>query len=437
MVLQMRDPLSKARREMTTIDDFTRPKEYLTPLDTIFGGIIRDWAEKEVIPYRREYDEDWREHRKIHEPMKKLLGEYGLQRVAFSEDLGGWGLGGSDYTCVAMYRMFEEMARADSGLGLAFGASMWPLELITFKPHENRRLCEEFAPMFCETNEAVFSAMVMTEPQGGSDIENLELLKGSTIRTTAVRDGDEWVINGHKLWASNTGGLARLMAVFCTTNPGSDDLNDFAVIYVLSDMPGVTHGTPYEKAGMASDMNSDVWFENVRVPLHYRACGPGEDAKWLGEIMSTGNMGIIAWFTGSMLNVYEKVVEFVNNKKYRGRPLKENDAVAGTLADYASTLEALRILGYQSARMLDRQDLYGERWRPQAVAKARAHRYFAADKCLEAIGRVMNLMEAYGADRDRDVEKHWRDLKILQLVEGSKQLCQVEVARWFYECETL
>jgi alkylation response protein AidB-like acyl-CoA dehydrogenase len=422
---------------MRTIDDFTRPLEYITPLDKMLGDIIKEWAEKEVIPYRRQFDEDWKEHKLILPAFMKLMGEYGLQRTVWPEDLGGMGLGRSNQTCVAVFRLFEHIARADSAMGLAFGAFMWPLEFIVFAPHENRRLCEEFAPMFCQTDKAAFAAMVMTEPQGGSDIENTEIMKGSTIETVAVRDGDEWVINGHKLWASNTGGLAQLMAVFCTTNPGSDDLNDFAVIYIPSKTDGVTQGTPYEKAGMAADMNSDVWFENVRVPLWYRACGPGDDAKWLGEIMSTGNMGIIAWFVGSMMNIYEKLQEFTNQKKYRGRPLKEDDAVAGALADFASTIEVFRILGYQSARMLDRQDLYGERWKPQAVAKARAHRYFVADKGLEAVGKVMNLMEAYGADRDWDVEKHWRDLKILQLVEGSKQLCQMEVARWFYECETL
>jgi alkylation response protein AidB-like acyl-CoA dehydrogenase len=423
--------------EMRSIEDFTCPLEYITPTERILGDIVRDWAEKEVIPNRRQFDQDWKEHKLILPAFKKLMGEYGLQRIAFPEDLGGMGIGRSDHVMVAAFRLFEQIARADSGMGLAFGAFLWPLEFITLKPHENRRLCEEFAPMFCQTEEAVFAAMVMTEPQGGSDIENTAVVRGSTIQTTAIQEGDEWVINGHKLWASNTGGLAQLMAVFCTTNPGSEDLNDFAVIFVPSNTPGVTQGTPYEKAGMASDVNSDVWFENVRVPLWYRACGPGEDAKWLGEVMSTGNMGIIAWLVGSMMNIYERLVEFVNRKFYRGRPLKEDDAVAGVLADFASTIEALRILGYQSARMLDRQDLYGERWRPQAVAKARAHRYFAADRCLDAVGKVMNLMEAYGADRDWDVEKHWRDLKILQLVEGSKQLCQMEAARWFFECETL
>ncbi len=422
---------------MRTIDDFTRPLEFIAPMDKLLSGIIRDWAEKEVMPHRRKFDEDWKDHRLILPPLRKLMGEYGLQRVAFPEDLGGWGLGASNYTCVAVFRVFEEIARADSGLGLAFGVMLWPLELIVFEPHVNRRLCEEFAPMFCRTTEACFPAMVMTEPQGGSDIENVEIVKGATIQTTAVQDGDEWVINGHKLWASNTGGVAHLMAVICTTNPGSDDPDDIAIIFVPTDTPGVTQGTPYQKAGMAADVNSDVWFEDVRVPLWYRACGPGLDALYFGEVMSTGNMGIIGWFVGSMMNIYEKLREFVNGRYYRGLPLKENDAVAGALADYAATIEALRILGYHSARMLDRTDLYGPRWMPGAVAKARAHRYFAADRCLEAVGKVMNIMESYGSDRDWDVEKHWRDLKILQLVEGSKQLCQMEVARWFYECKTL
>ena len=227
------------------------------------------------------------------------------------------------------------------------------------------------------------------------------------------------------------------MAVVCTTNPGSEDPRDIAVIYVPDDASGVNQGTPYEKAGMAADVNSDIWFEDVRVPLWYRACGPGEDAMYFGEVMSTGNMGIIAWFVGSMANIYERLQEFVNANRYRGLPLKENDAVAGVLADYAAAIESLRILGYHSARMLDRTDLYGPRWSKRAVAKARAHRYFAADRCLEATGKVMNLMDTYGADRGWDVEKHWRDLKMLQLVEGGKQLSQMEVARWFYECETL
>ncbi|MBN2026073.1 MAG: acyl-CoA/acyl-ACP dehydrogenase [Actinobacteria bacterium] len=422
---------------MKTIDDFTRPLEYISPMDDLLGTIFREWVENDVIPFRRRFDEDYLEHHLIHPPFNKLLGEYGIQRMLFPEDLGGWGLGTSNYLYVAAYCMFEEIARADSGMAMAFGVVFWPLLFISLEPHVNRRLLEEFAPMFCGTRDATFAALCMTEPQGGADIENVEIIKGSTIQTTAVRDGDEWVINGHKLWPTNTGGLAKLMAVVCTTNPGSDDPHDIAVIYVKNDMPGVTQGPPYEKAGMSSDMNGDVWFENVRVPLWYRAIGPGDDAKYFGEVMSTGNMGIIAWVSGIMMNIFERISEYVDRKMYCGKPLKENDAVAGLLADFTANIEAIRIIGYQCARMCDRHDLYGPLWDPGLVAKMRAQRYFAVDRFIDITGKVMNLMEAYGTDRDWDVEKHWRDAKILQLVEGSKQLCQMEVARWFYDCETL
>lgn len=428
--------MRKARYSMRTIDDFTRPLEYVSPLDGVLGPLIREWAEKEVFPFRRQYDEDWQEHRLIYPPMKKLLVDYGFQRFLFPVEFGGLDLGNSDYFWVTVFRLLEEMARADSGMCIALAVVLWPLMFITLEPHINRRLCAEFAPMYSR-GEPVFSALAMTEPQGGADIENIDFLKGSTIQTTARQDGDEWVINGHKLWPTNTGGVADLLAVVCTTCQGSTDPRDIALIYVPTDRPGVTQGSPYEKAGMASDKNSDVWFEDVRVPLWYRAHGPGDDALYFGEVVTVGNGLSTALAVGVMMNVWEKLVEFVNSRTYRGMPLKENDAVAGVLSEYAATLEAIRIMGYQTARMCDRPQLYGDRWSPRMIAKSRAHRMFAADRCLESVDMAMGLMEAHGADRDWDVEKQWRDIKMVQLWLGGKQLCQMEAARWFLECETL
>lgn len=421
---------------MRTIDDFTRPEEYVSPLDGLLGSLFREWAEREVMPLRRRFDEDWLEHELIHAPMKSLLVDYGFQRFFFPVEQGGLDLGNSDNIWVVVFRLLEEMARADSGMCIALAVVLWPLMFITIQPHVNRRLCAEFAPMYMGP-EPVFSALAMTEPQGGADIENVDLLRGSTIQTTAIRDGDEWVVNGHKLWPTNTGGEADLLAVVCTTNPGSNDPDDIAVIYVPTDLPGVTQGPPYEKAGMAADKNGDTWFEDVRVPLWYRAHGPGDDALYFGEIVTVGNGLSTALASGVMMNVWEKLVEFVNCRTYRGLPLKENDAVAGVLAEYVASLEAVRIMGYQTARMCDRPHIYGERWSHRMIAKSRAHRMFAADRCLECVGTAMNLMEAYGADRDRDVEKQWRDIKMVQLWLGGKQLCQMEVARWYLECETL
>jgi len=422
---------------MRNTDEITRPKEYLSPMDQALGLIVREWAEKEIMPYRRRFDEDWKEHRFIEPAFSRLMGEMGMQRALFPEDLGGLGSGHSESLGMDCFRITEELARADSGIAVSYAVTSWPLLMICNEPHVNRRLCEEFAPMFCGTTEVRFAANAMTEPQGGADIENLDLLKGSTITTTAIQDGDEWVINGHKLWPTNSGGVAHLFGVVATTRLGSSDPCDFAFILVPADTPGVTQGDPYEKAGMAADKNGDIWFENVRVPAWYRACGPGDDHKYFKEVISFGSLASIAMVSGSMLNVYETLQEFASKQIYRGKPLKEHDAIAGVLADIVRDMEIIRITGYQYARMIDRPDLYGERWSDEIVAKGRVYKYFACDRAVEDLGKAMNLMGAYGADREWDVEKHWRDLKIIQLWMGGKQLCQMETARWFYECRTL
>ena len=422
---------------MRTIDEITRPQEYLSPVDRHLGAIIRSWADEQAMPHRRDYDEDWQEHRLIEPAFRSLMVDLGLQRLLFPEDLGGMGFGHSSYLGTGAFRIFEEVSRADSAVAVAAGVVFWPLVMICCEPHVNRRLCAELAPRFCTATEPVFAANAMTEPQGGADIENLDLLGGSTIRTSAARDGDDWVINGHKLWPTNSGGVADLFGVVCSTNPGSSDPRDFAFIFVPADADGVTQGGPYQKAGMAADKNSDIWFEDVRVPLHYRAHGPGDDYRYFKEVVSFGLLGSLAFASGVMLNTYELLQEATTRLGFRGRALKENDDVAGVLSEFAATMEAVRVLGYQFARMIDRRDLYGAPWSDRVVARGRAYKQLVCDQVLGQLARAMDLLGAHGCDRASDVEKHWRDFKIVQLWMGGKQLCQMEVARHFFECETL
>lgn len=428
---------SRKGKLMPSIDDFTRPLEYLSPLDKTLGGIVRNWADTKVIPHRRKYDEDWEDHKIIEPAFKSLMVDLGMQKLLFPEDLGGFGLGHSDYIGTGSFRVFEEVARADSGMAVAFGVTFWPLLMICSAPHVNRRLCEEFAPMFCKTDKPAFAANAMTEPQGGADIENMEITKGHTICTSAVLDGDQWVINGHKLWPTNSGGVADLFGVVCSTNPGSNNPDDFAFIFVPADTKGISQGKPYQKAGMAADKNSDIWFDDVRVPKWYRAQGPGDDLEYFKEVISFGNLGSIAFASGVMLNLYELIRDFLKGKTYRNKPLKENDDMAGLLSDIAADTEIIRVTGYQYARMIDRPDLYGQRWSEEIVAKGRAFKYMASDRAIASVEKAMNIMGPYGPDRERDIEKHWRDLKIVQLWMGGKQLCQMETARYFFDCKTL
>ena len=128
---------------MRTVDDFTRPLEYIPPMDRYMGEITRKWAEREVFPVRRKFDEDWEEHHFIEPAFKSLLGEMGFQRFFFPEDLGGFGMGHSNYAATGAYRICEEVSRGDSAMGVAFAVLHWPFLMICLEPHVNRRLCEE------------------------------------------------------------------------------------------------------------------------------------------------------------------------------------------------------------------------------------------------------------------------------------------------------
>jgi len=424
---------------MKHFDEFSRPEEYISPMDTHLRRIIRKWADEEVIPYRREYDEDWKDHKLIHPAFDRIMGQLGIQKSLFPHECGGWNLAASDYLFRSSYLLCEEIGRADTAMAVALAVSFWPLLVILVEPYKNNRLIQEFAPMFCDTKKAVFAANAMTEPQGGSDIENLGLMKGRTIRTTARLDGDEWVINGHKLWPTNSGGVSSLFGVPCTTNPGSSDPDDFAFIYVKADAKGVTQGGPYEKAGMAADKNSDIWFEDVRVPKYYRAHGPGDDAKAFYQLIPFGQVASTAFLTGAMMNLYERLYEFASTRTYNNRLLKENDAVAAVIGRIAGDIDICRILGHEAAMMGDRRNKpYGKPVISEdVVAKIRNIKDFISDRAVENFGRAMDVLGPYGADREWDIEKHWRDIKIIQLWMGGKQLCQMEAARYFFNCETI
>ena len=424
---------------MKHFDEFSVSLEHVSPMEKHFRRIVRNWADKEVMPNRRRYDEDWKDHKIIEPAFHKLMVGLGLQKALFPEDLGGWGLGHSDYIFRICYTLSEEVGRADTAMAVAFLVTLWPLTTILVEPHVNRRLAQEFAPIFCNKDKLVFSALVMTEPQGGADIENMGLLGGKTLRTTARLDGDEWVINGHKLWPTNSAGVSKLFGVPCTTKPGSNDVNDFAIIFVPTDLPGVSEGNAYEKAGMAADKNSDIWFDNVRVPSWYRAHGPGLDAQTFAEIIPWGQMASIGFLTGAMLNLYERLYEFVSTHTYCNRPLKENDAVAGVIGRIAGDIDICRILGYEAACIGDRRKkTYGKPIHDEEViAKIRNIKDFVSDRAVENFGRAMDVLGVYGADRDWDIEKHWRDIKIIQLWMGGKQLCQMEAARYYFNCTTL
>jgi len=409
-------------------DPFSLPREWVADEAWDLVEAVRGWAERDVMPVRRQLDEDWREHRIAKPLLHKLCVELGYQRACWPQEYGGLGI-----SSITSNLLMEEMARADSGLATAASCSTWAMSPI-FPPFANEELMELFSPRFLDEQRWYVGCVALTDGHSGSDVENVDGTHGRYIRTTATRDGDEWVVNGHKLWPTNSGGHADLFAVVCTTDAeGGDDA--VAIIYVPADAPGVTQGAPYQKAGMAADANGDIWFDNVRVPLNYRAHGPGRDAERARAMICSGNVGTAATCIGVMRNLYEIVRDWCDTRIIAGRPLKDHSITAAVLADIVTSIEVSRAETYLKARMLERPDLYGPRATPEMLARTRVTKLFVADRMTKVANQVLDLMGAHGYAREGDAEKHWRDAKIMSLWMGSRALPQLDIARWFFSAD--
>jgi alkylation response protein AidB-like acyl-CoA dehydrogenase len=413
-------------------DVFSLPNEWIDDETREIVQTCRKMVEKEIFPVRAELDEDWKDH-KIYEPLlKKIQLDFGFQRAPWPKEYGGLELNAITY-CL----LLEELCRGDSGLATAADCVNWSFMPI-LAPDPNEQLIKKFACQFCQSENLVIACAAITDERSGSDVENIDGTHGQYIATTAKLDGDDWVINGHKLWPTNSGGVADLFAVFCTTNPGVPDDDAFAIIYVPADTPGVTQGGPYQKAGMSGDKNGDVWFENVRIPKENRAHQePGLDAKAARLFINAGNIGASAQAIGVMRNCYELVREWCDLRVVGGKVLKEHSITAGILADLAMSIEVSRSDTYMKARMMDHPELYDiDPAGTEFLAKTRANKLFVTDQMTIMINKAMDLMGSYGYAREGAIEKHWRDSKIISLWMGGRSLAKLDIARHFYDCKT-
>jgi len=419
---------------MATIDDFIRPEEWISDFTKDMGKVIRDWGKDKFLPVRKQIDEDWKEHKIVEPLLKEVLVDLGINAAFFPAEAGGTDVADpATFSCV----LADELGRLDSGFTTAVICSIWGMLPILLKPHRNMELCTEFGPKFCG-DELYVGCNAMTEPQGGADIENLGVTHGKTIQTTARLQGGEWVINGHKIWPTNSGKVGDLYTVICTTKLGSDNEKDFALILVPADTPGVSVGGAYQKAGMAADMNSDIWFDNVRVPKRYRMHGPGDDAKYFREVITYGNLLTAAMCIGVMKNTYEIVKEWVSQRIILGKPMKEHSINAAVLSEIAVDIEATSAWVYTYARETDFPEIYGVRpWEEEMQYKTRGVSLFGSDAAVHATGRAMELMGSYGYTRDYDLEKHWRDVKMTTLWMGGRNLRILENARYWYDIQTI
>ena len=387
--------------------------------------VVRNFVDSEIMPIRDKIDDDV-DHVLINEILIKMsaLGVFNVNLPSEGSEETGPPL-------TTACAVIEEFARGDAGIGLAAGISNWAMAGALYG--RNKEIVDLYHKMQKE-KQPTFACFAMTEPDSGCDVENLPEMHGRTIKTRAVKDGDSWVINGAKRFPSNAG-ISSLYCVVCQTDPEKGE-DGIALIYVPEDAKGLSFGKFEVKAGLQSDRNCDIFFDDVRVPLSHRASGPGEDAVILGRNVSIGRVVSAAAAVGCSRGAFDECLRYTGEREVGGKPIRDHSIAAGILADAIMGIETARAYYLQVAYMLTKPEVFGDMHSHAMISHASAAKNYACDMSNTTIGRLMELMGSYGYIRDYHVEKYWRDVKEIQLWLGGHQLGQFDIVRRYYPYNT-
>ena len=396
--------------------------QFITDEDKAILTLVRDFTENEIMPVRKELDED--ENRAIINHIMQGLVKLGMQKRVFPEKMGGLGIRSAITFCT----IHEEMSRGDSGIAMVSVIPSW-----IFSPAiqvRNEFILQTLGAPFCR-DEYHGACMGLTEPEGGCNVEAVDP-KVRQIGTTARLEGDEWVITGTKRWPSEAG-VADVYLIVCTTDPEHQSDEGIALIYVPAGTPGLSFGKPENKMGMRyTDINADIYLDEVRVPKEYRVADSGEDYRLLRNILSWGRLVSAPNALGNAQAVFESVVDYTGHRFYAGKQVREHSLQASIIADMAIGIESARAYYLMVASMFDNRKLYGEHSSDFLLAKASAAKIYATDVTIKVCNMAMELMGSYGYSKDFQVEKYLRDSKIIQLWAGGSNAGRIDVARGYY-----
>lgn len=416
------------------LDDFLRPHHLISPETKQFCDTLRKFVDNEVLPHEEELEDywDWTERDEstfVEGIWQKLLIDIGLQQSFVPPEFGGTGGGTTVEACATV----EEISRGDFGVACSGFISPWSIAALTM-PQPNEVLLKKFAPLLLG-DEVNLICSAITEPHAGGSVEDLRL-KGSQIKTRARLEGDEWVINGHKLWPSAYR-EAKLFRVLCVVE-GEEFPNNIAQIFVLAGTPGLSTSKPYRKMGAAVDTNGDIWFDNVRVPKENRAqADPADDLKSVAGNITVGRLTSAAFPLGIMKRAYEVFKEYVDNREIAGMPMKEHGVIVHELGQIAKDILVAESTLYYMADRLDHFEEYGPPWETKNMVLASACQITVSDLGWNVVNRCLDMMGSYGYSREGKMQKLLRDMKITQIVVGGQLLRLTELARYYFGTETI
>jgi acyl-CoA dehydrogenase len=358
----------------------------------------RKFAQEEILPIAAEYD------RKGEVPPR--LGEKaraaGLLNVTIPQEYGGMGYGAFQNAIIA-----EELGAACSGISVTIlvnGLALTPIYLYGSEEQKRRFL----VPV---AREGKLAAFCLTEREAGSD--------AGSIKTTALPDGNDLVINGQKCFITS-GSLAEVMVVFALTDPDRGPRGASAIL-VPASTPGISVTKIEDKMGQRASNTVELQFDNVRVPRENLLGKPGWGFTYALECLDFGRSGVAALSVGVARAALEHAVAYAKGRRQFGNPIISNQGISFMLADMAIKVEAARLLTWQAAWLADR----GEK----VTMKAAMAKCFASDTAMEVTTNAVQIFGGYGYMKDYPVEKLMRDAKLLQIYEGTNQIQRMVIAR--------
>ena len=371
----------------------------LTEEQEMLRKMVRDFAMNEVEPTAAERDEEERFDREIFDKMAEL----GLTGIPWPEEYGGIGADFVSY-CIAV----EELSRVCASTGVTLSAHLslasWPI--YKYGTEEQKKT---FLQLLA-TGEAL-GAYALSEPGAGSDV--------AAMKTVAKKDGDDYVLNGNKVWITN-GGVADLYIVFAKTDPAANHKGISAFI-VEKGTEGFTFGKKEKKLGIRSSPTTELIFENCRIPKENLLGEEGEGFKIAMTTLDGGRNGIAAQAVGIAQGALDASINYAKEREQFGKPIAHNQGISFKLADMATEVEAARLLTYQAAWLESNGKPYGKE---SAMSKL-----FAGDAAMRITVEAVQIFGGYGYTKDYPVERYMRDAKITQIYEGTQEVQRLVIGR--------
>ncbi len=371
----------------------------LTEEQEMIRETVRRFAEEKLAPAARHHDET----STFNEAAWQEMCAMGLPGLPFAEEWGGAGMDNLSYSVAV-----EELARVDASTALSYAAHVslgtWPIYAFG-----RQALKEKFLRGLCQGE--YMGAYGLTEPEAGSD-------SGAT-RTTAVLDGDHYIVNGAKCFITN-GSYARTFVCTVQTDR-SLGAKGIAALVVERDTPGFTIEPGEKKLGTRGSDWTNLVFQDCRVPVDHVLGPPGEGFPTFMKTLEGGRISIGAMALGIAQGAYEQALRYSVEREQFGKPLAGHQAVAFKLADMATEIAAARHLVYHAARLKDAGRPYGTE---AAIAK-----YFASEVSMRVTYEAIQVFGGNGYSREYPVERMYRDAKLCTIGEGTSEVQKLIISR--------